>query len=407
MKVAMRKLFLLFVAVSIHAQQTPQPPLEGLSDSEVAHFELLVDGSNHFAFDAYQELNKQMAGNFVFSPYNITSGLGLAAIGSKDQTALQFQHLFHYSLPLLLFQGDLVASLKRGNGAKVFIANGIWIDQKITVLPAFKQSILRNYRFSLINCDFNQPLQTIQKINEIISKETEGKIHQLLLSQDVTSGTKMLLTMGAHLQAKWDVPFNRYENRKLQPFRVTKHRTSQVEMFFVKSPLDYLDENQFEMIDIPFEKTGPTYVLSLFVPKLTSTLDELEKAFTYENWKKWKMNIKKRKIFLSIPSFRIEKRLDLKNLLKSLGLTEAFNQNANFGNLTNEKGIYINKVIHKTSIKLDDKGVNVSIAKQVKIQTSNQEKEDFYELTIDRPFIFVICDQQSDTLLFMGRVILP
>lgn len=166
----------LLTACLLNAQEenTP-PPLSTLSESEVVHFGLLVQGNNRFGFDLYQHLKNQ-PGNLYFSPYSIVTGLGMVSVGAGGETANQFQRAFRYSPPLLLFIGDLDASLKGDKAEQVLLANGLWVDKSVKVFPSFTVALKRNFRFDLQPIDFVNNLNpSIQKINQWISKQTEGK----------------------------------------------------------------------------------------------------------------------------------------------------------------------------------------------------------------------------------------
>src|SRR5262249_33047994 len=145
----------LILFISLGAQKNF--PLSTLSESEIAYFKTLVEGNNRFAFDLYHRL-KSDPGNIYFSSYSIISGLAMPAIGAKGETAHQFQRTFRYSPALLLLIGDLNQSLEKSSESKsqtqVLLANALWLDKSLSILPSFKQTFLRDFRENFQVVDF-------------------------------------------------------------------------------------------------------------------------------------------------------------------------------------------------------------------------------------------------------------
>lgn len=392
-------------------EESQKPPLPTLSESEYVHFQMLVDGNNRFGFDLYQHMKNQ-PGNLFYSPYSIVTGLGMVSIGAKGETARQFQHAFRYTLPLLLFIGDLNESLQKGSYSKevaqVLLANALWVDKSIKVLPSFTQTFLRDFRDPLQQVDFRDNLSaTIQQINQWVLKQTKGKINHMLLAQDVPANAKMILTTAAYVKGKWGSPFDRALTKRL-PFQITSQRTLLTEMMHQTSHYSIFKGEQWDILAIPFEQgeEGAQLAMVILLPKKDISISLLEKNLTWDNWKQWKGQLHREWVSLGLPSFRIDKRLDLDTLLKGIGFTAVYNSEANFSGMTGEKDVYLNAVIHKTSIKIDEKGADISTVNS-KSQTSIAEEKAPYLFIADRPFVFMIWDQKTDSILFMGRLAMP
>jgi serpin B len=391
--------------------ESTHTPLPTLSEFEVQYFQIFVQGNNRFAFDLYQRLKNQ-PGNLYFSPYSIVSGLGLIAAGAKGETAHQFQQAFHYSLSLLLFIGDLNESLQKPSASKnanqVLLANALWMDQSLPILPSFKQILLRNFRTAAQPVDFKHNLsRSIQKINQWILQHTDGKINNMVLTQDATVNTQMILTTAASMKEQWAYPFDPSLTKR-QSFYLTNQRSFLAEM--MQNTADYLiwKGEQWEMLILPFEKGNRETQLgmAILVPKKDVSLAELEKNLTWENWRQWKNQLQSQKITLTFPRVRIEKRLDLEPTLKALGFSLLFNPEADFSGITEKKGVYLNQAVHKSSIRFEEEGTERTMVRGIK-RTATVKTESSNEFTVDRPFIFIIWDQKTDVIVFMGRLALP
>lgn len=408
-KFFLSSLCFLLTACNLNAQgEDINPPLSTLSESEVVHFEMLVQGNNRFAFDLYKHL-RQQPGNLYFSSYSIATGLGMVSTGAVGETANQFQRAFRYSLPLLLFIGDLDASLKGDKAEQVLLANGIWIDKSVKVLPSFTLTLKRNFRFDLQPVDFANGLSpSIQKINQWTSEQTAGKIRSEISTQNATTNSRMILTTAACIKGMWAYPFN-HEQSKRVPFQISPQRALLADM--MQNTANYLlwKGEKWDMLAIPYEQKGQGAQLAMVIllPKKDIPLADLEKNFIWENWQQWKKQLSSQLVTLTLPSFRIDKHLDLDTTLKILGFSKLFNSEANFSAMTDERGIYLNTAIHKTSIRLDEKGTDVTTVISAKPAVQVAAGKVPYEFTADRPFIFIIWDQKTDSILSMGRLALP
>lgn len=408
----LRRCLLCLGCLFIPLLKAQELPLPTLSESETLHFQMLVEGNNRFAFDLYQHM-KQQSGNLYFSPYSIAAGLSLVSIGAKGVTAQAFQHAFRYSPALLLFIGDLNESLQKSsaskNTAQVLLANAVWIDKSIPLLPSFKQTFLRNFRTPLQPIDFANDLSlSIQKINQWVSQQTQGKVGNMLSGQDVNVNTRIVLTTAAYLKGSWTYPFDQRSTKRI-PFQVSPQRALLTDMMQNTSNYLLWKGEQWDVLAVPYERgdQGAHLTMVILLPKKDVLLNALEKNLTWENWQQWKGQLQNQSVALTLPRFRIDKRLDLEIVLKGLGFSSMFTPEANFSAMTAEKGIHINKAIHKTSIKLDEKGVDISTVAGLKPASSVKTDEAPYEFIADRPFIFIIWDQKTDSIVFMGRLSQP
>jgi serine protease inhibitor len=395
-----------FLFPSLKAQEKPLP---NLNESEISYFKTFVEGNNRFAFDLYQHLRGH-SGNLYFSPYSIITGLGMAAIGVKGEAARQIQQTIRYSPALLLFVGDLNESLQRTSTsqAQVLLANALWLDKSISVLPSFKQTLMRDFRTTLQPVDFaHDPSQSVQKINQWVLQQTRGLANNMVQSQDLTVETRMVLTTAAELKGQWTYPFD-HNLTKQRPFQIAAQRAFQTDMMYNTSRDLLWKGKKWDILVVPYlrEEQGAQIAMVIFLPKVEVSLAELEKNLTWENWQQWKEQFQSQEVNLTLPRFRIDQRLNLETALKALNLRLIFSPEVDFSEMTNQKGIYLNQFLHRTSIRLDERGASMSGEKVKPVAPSNG-KEVANEFMVDRPFVFMIWDQKTDTILFMGRLALP
>lgn len=386
------------------------PPLPSLDESETAFFRKLVEGNNRFGFDLYQHLKLQQ-GNLFFSPFCIASGVGMLAMGAKGETARQFQQTFSYSPFILLLMGDLNNFLQKSspskNAAQFFMANGLWLDKSIPILPSYKNSLMNNYQTSVHTVDFAKNInQALKEINEWTLQKTQRKIGSIASSQDINAQMHMVLTTTAGLNGDWMFPFNPKLSKRLS-FQVSAQRSVSAQMMTNTATYSIAKEDPFEIVIVPLKQEEGNIQLAMAVclPKKEIAFKDIEKQFTWENWLKWKGKLQSRKVTIILPQLRIDRRFDLAAVLKGLGLQSFFAKTADFSQMTSQSGIFLDQAIHKSLFNLSEAGIDRSTP--FKSASNQQDEQSISEFTVDRPFIFLILDQKTDSILFMGRVLSP
>lgn len=384
---------------------------DSISPSEKQFFQTVVEGNNHFAFDVYQKL-KEDTGNFCFSPYSLVSGLALAAPGAKGETAAQFQRILHYSLSLLPLIGDfndvLHASTTSKNGSEVWLANAIWLEKDLPLLPSFKIALQRSFTASFQPLDFaKESGKSIQAINQWTSQKTNGKIRGIVNGEDVTTHTRFILTTAAYIKGQWAHPFDFRETKRL-PFRVSARRTFSANMMHNTASYLLWKGDKWDMLVLPYAQDNQELQLgmAIILPKEIE-IDELEKNFTLTNWKQWLSRLQMQLVSLTLPRFRMEDRLNLQPLFKFLGLTSIFSTEADFSGIASQKEFFMNEAIHKVLVNVEESGTDAVSSSIKERKTPATGNEAPYEFLADHPFIFVIWDQKTNSILFMGRLSLP
>lgn len=403
---------LTLFALLLHAQTDEEPSgLSSISASEKQFFLLVVEGNNRFAFDCYHKM-KNKPGNICFSSYSVVASLALAAVGAKGETAQQFQHAFRYPSSLLPLLSDLNEFLRtpssNARGAsQVLSSNAIWLQKDLSILPAFKLTLQRSFKYNLQLLDFaNQLSQSVDKVNQWTSQQTNGKIRNLLMKQDVTRNSRFIVTSAIYMTGQWAHPFNQSATKRL-PFRYSPQRTSMADMMHQTADILLLKGEKWDLLTLPYVQgsQGAQLAMTIILPK-TVDISELEKELTLANWKQWLSQLQMETVSVVFPRFRIEERLDLEMILKQLGLTSMFNPDADFSGITGKKELFINHAVHKSMIRIDEKGMEAPSPSAVSTPSA-AKKEKPYEFLADHPFIFVIWDQKSHSILLMGRLSLP
>jgi serine protease inhibitor len=375
----------------------------------------LIDGSNRFAFDLYHQI-KSKKGNLFFSPYGIFSAFAMTASGARGDTINEMQTVLHYSTALSSLVGNLTGrisseSLDPKNPTQFILANTLWIPQDAPILPIFQSVVKRDFKEATENIDFTiGPLIAVRRINQGVSNQTRGRISQVLNSQDVNAESSLVLTSAAYLKAQWAQMFDS-KATALAPFKTGPNSTLQAQMMKTSGSYSMYQNDDLFILELPFApsvENGPQLAMVIFLPNIHSSIDQLEKSWTQQEWVGWHNEMKEQQMNVTLPKFRIEDRLDLNQTMIDLGMVKPFNSEANFAGMSPKQGLFISRAIHKTFIRLDEKGTEAASAYGVILRDKAPAiSGQLFEFVVDRPFLFLIVERRTQSILFMGRVMQP
>lgn len=398
--------FTLVLSLNLYSTETPHPAY-GLDP--------IIEGNSRFAFDLYQKFKTQR-GNFFFSPYSISAAFALTIAGAKGETANEIQQVLHYPVNLFPILGVLNQQLLAGNGEKnnpsqLFLADAGWVQKGMQILPAFETSIKQSFGTSLGVVNFAQePINAAKVINKWVADQTQNKISQLLMPQDVSANTRLVLTSAVYMKAPWLHPFDPRQTARA-PFRILNRQTIQALMMKHTAVYPLFVHQQFAMLEIPYlnkSEKGAQLAMILILPHEEVGLDHVENQLAFDNWRNWINQLHPRRVNLMLPKFRIEDRMDLNQTMKELGMIQAFSPKADFSGITGQKDLFISKAIHKTFIRVDEQGTEAAAATGVSLNvTAILSPEEPYDFVADHPFIVLILDKRTHSILFMGRVMQP
>jgi serpin B len=381
---------------------------EPVNIKEDPYFQQLINGANQFAFDLYQEL-KGKRGNLFFSSYNLAIGLNMVGLGAAGETSGEIKNALRYSLNLypLFYDLNYYLGANHGDSKNFFlsITDAVWLQKGLSFLPSYQITLKRSFEEGLQFVDYEYPSQALNTINNWISKSTQGRIGQIVSALDINKDTRFVLTTAFFWKGEWSTPFDRYTTAK-EPFDYKGH-SFQVEMMKQISEYLVFSDEQFEIIEIPFKQAAQNKAslsMIIFLPKKEMELSVLESHLNAQQWNLWVKKLKVQSVEIHLPKFRVDSFLDYKDLLQNLGVKQAFVPSANFSGITQKEKIFLNKVAHKSFLRIDESGSNASLAVSIKKQT---KLENPVVMQINRPFFFVIQDKETNLILSLGRVVQP
>ena len=372
----------------------------------------LVQGNNTFALNLYGTLNDG-EGNLFFSPFSISQALAMTLAGARGETERQMTNTLHYELPQSALHPSFNALdrelASRGQGLQaeenqffeLNIANAIWGQQGYEFLPDFLDVLAENYGAGLRPVDFvGAPEESRVKINAWVSEETQDKIRDLLPSGAVDSNTRLVLTNAIYFNASWQWPFDKRLTREL-PFHLAGGSVVEVPMMTETSRYLYghVEGEGYQAVDVPYSSGEMS--MTILLPD-EGTFGEFEDSLNVQALERIFDDIEIGHISLTMPLFVLESEFSLDQTLAEMGMPDAFGAGADFSGMAGTRGLWISEVVHKAFVSVDEEGTEAAAATAVVVLESGP-----LLVTVDRPFIFLIRDRDTGTVLFLGRVMNP
>ncbi len=374
----------------------------------------LVDGNNAFAFNLYQVL-KQSGGNLFYSPYSISEALAMTYAGARGETekdmaeALDFTlsqdrlHPAFNSLDLQLKQRGQGAAGKNGTGFKLDVANAIWGQKGYQFLAQYLDILAQNYGVGLRIVDFiKQTEQSRVTINQWVSDQTEGKIKDLIPPGVINDLTRLVLTNAVYFNAAWQYPFNDKATSD-GLFYLLDGGNVTVPMMKQTESLGYAKGANYEAVELPY--SGQELSMVILLPQ-AGEFEPFENSLDAGLVKTIISQLEKNDVSLTMPKFEYESSFSLKQALSTLGMGVAFTSDADFSGMDGNHDLLIQDVLHKAFVSVDEAGTEAAAATAVIVGLTSMPVQPT-QVTVDRPFLFLIRDIATGSIIFMGRVLNP
>jgi serpin B len=373
----------------------------------------IVDGNNKFAFNLYHQVHGSTIGNNLFySPFSISTALAMVYAGARTETALQISQTmdfpqsekFHSDYKLLL------NGLNEGTEGKIKlnIANGLWAQKDYKFLDSYFDLVKSNYRSELKNVDFadnTEREKTRKDINAWVEQKTNDKIKDLLSQSDLTSMTRLVLVNAIYFYGDWAEPFEKQATHP-KDFTLLDGTKNNVPFMNQQGRFNYYEDSNIQALEIPYKDNKASMVI--FLPIKNKRMAEFEKSFDYKYYQDIIAALQSNEVRLSLPKFQTTCKFNLGVILSQMGMPLAFSPNADFSGMTGRRDLCISEVIHQAFLNVDEKGTEAAAAtavvmKMTAIRMPNEPKI----FNADHPFVFIIKDNTTGSILFMGKIMNP
>ena len=375
-------------------------------DVPASDMDALNAGDAAFAVDLYHAVRGE-AGNLFFSPYSISTALAMTYAGAREETARQMAETLHFTLPAERLHpafNALALELAGGEDFVLNVVNSLWGQQGYIFLPEFLDLLAENYGAGLRLLDFAAaPDPARVTINDWVSEQTEDKINDLIPQGGITPDTRLVLVNAIYFNADWLYPFDKDKTHDA-PFTLLDGENVSVPMMDWETPerVPYTRGEGYQAVELPY--VGGKTSLVLIVPD-EGEFAAYEEAFTAEHLTSLLDGLSTESVALTMPKFSYDQNFSLADTLVRMGMPDAMDAaRADFSGMDGARSLYIGNVFHKAFGAVDEAGTEAAAATAVVMLESAMPMDDAIELTVDRPFIFLIRDTGSGALLFLGRV---
>jgi len=382
---------------------------QGVDTPAAADRKAVVDGDNAFAVALYGQLGKQ-SGNLFFSPESISTALAMAYAGARGETASEMAKTLHFALPPEKLHPAMGALLRELNapqeGYQLSVANALWAQHGYTFLDDFLQVLKNDYGAGLNQVDFKGSSETVRStINQWVEQKTQDKIKDLLQPGSLRPDTRLVLANAIYFKGNWQTQFDKAQTRN-EDFHVSEGQTKTAPLMHREGGFNYFKGPSFQFLEIPYK--GKDLSMLVLLPDEIGGLASLEQALT--NTQQWLRQLAPvSKVIVTIPKFKMTQQFELGATLGAMGMPAAFSGSANFSGMTGKRDFATSQVIHKAFVDVNEEGTEAAAATAVTmralaIRVPDQPPPVF---RADHPFVFLIRDNRSESLLFMGRVADP
>jgi len=365
-----------------------------------------IDSTSDFSVDLFKQ-SYTKGKNSLVSPTSLYLALGMTANGAEGNTLKEFETLLGKPninlMSLNSYYNTLSKRLTSVNSGKLSIANSIWYsqDKSLTVKRDFLQTNADYYNAAVYKADFKDT-KTVKDINNWVKFNTGNKIDKII--DKIEDNSVMYLINAIYFQDQWKEVYKKEDIRK-DNFILTNGTKQSVD-FMYSQENSYLKDDRSEGFIKPYKNGKYSFVALL--PNENISIDNYISSLSGESFIKLLKNKSEEKVSAALPKFKAEDKIDLIEPLKKMGLKECFDPSkANFTKMGNSQGenIFVGKVIQKTFINVDEQGTKAAAVTEIEMRATGMPIS--HSITLNRPFVYAIIDNETNLPVFIGTMMKP
>lgn len=377
--------------------------------SSHAQIDKLTQSLNLYSLDLYRQLKTDNE-NLFFSPLSTYYALLIGYEGAQHKTKQEFESVLHIKDSKLLsdfptFSKSLMSMVDNSN--TLTISNSIWLQKELTVKADYKQAITQKYLSDLKTVDFKQKVVASNDVNNWVTDKTNGRIKNIVSPDVIDDNTRLIISNAIYFIGKWADEFNK-DITKPAVFYSIDNSTLEIDFMLKTEYLSYYENNDFQFVSKPYKGNDKSFCIIL--PKKQNGLVAIEKELTHSTLETMLTSTNNTYVRLSIPTFKLETHYSLIEPFKALGLDKAFKPEADFSGITTQEPLMINGVTHKAYIEINEKQTKAAAATSIMGRIAGLEIVGMpvpIVFKADHPFVFLIVDNKTKGILFIGRYVRP
>jgi serpin B len=358
--------------------------------------------------ELYQSLAAK-AGNILLSPYSISEAIALLSAGAEGRTKQELLQSLGWGEPsdrmaeAFASQDRQLQAATRGSETLLTVS-GLWFQRDNAPLSAFLKTAQGDYGAEVRGVDFlNDAMAARSEINGWVELKTFGNIRDLIPPGLLNENSRLMLVNAIYFKGRWEHPFETGITEP-RPFFVASDKKVQAPAMIQVEHFKFVSESECGILELPYQ--GGKLSMVILLPKAVDGLPSLEKRMSSPTLQAWLAALdssKRRNIRVTLPRFKMAYATNLTAALEHAGVESAFSRNdADFSALDGKYDLYVSTALHAAFVDVNEEGTVAAAATGVGVVTFDIELWD--EFRVDHPFIFLIRDEATGCLLFLGRI---
>ena len=361
----------------------------------------LITANNRFAFDLLAQVNRPN-GNLLLSPLSASMALGMTMNGAMGDTWSQMRDVLGVGS---LAEEEINAAYESLLGLLVgldravetAIGNSVWTRQGFPVHSDFLDAVRQSFHAEAAELDFASPAAS-ERINQWVKAVTRGRIEEIVPVR-IPAAVVMYLINAISFKGPWTLRFDPADTRP-EPFHLDDGSTRTVPLMTLRGDLSYQENSRLQAVDLPYG--GRAFSMTVLLPQHGVSVDDLATTLGAEEWKGIAESFRETEMQLFLPRFRMVYERTLNDDLAALGMVDAFDHRADFTRLSPVDGLVISEVKQKSWVDVNEEGTEAAAATVVAVRETSASV-----FRADRPFLFLIRERLSGTILFVGKLASP
>jgi serpin B len=368
----------------------------------------VVIGNTAFALDLYGHLRTN-SGNLFFSPHSISTCLAMVYAGARGNTEKQMAQAMRFGADQAQFHsafGALQDQMNAARAKKEFdfnLANGLWAQKNHAFLPTFLDLVKQRYGANLEQVDFGTGAEPARKeINDWVSAQTRGKITDLLAPGVVDASTRLVLVNAIYFKGRWLHQF-KAANTGVASFNITSNQQVQAPLMNLTASFKSALVDGVQVLELPY--LGNDLSMAVLLPGEIDGLKKVEESLTRPQLDDWLGQMRAQEVNVFLPKFKLTGEFTLTDTLAAMGMADLFSPRADLSGMDGARDLFVSAVVHKAYVDVNEEGTEAAAATGGVVAASAFRPPPVFRA--DHPFLFLIRDNHSGSILFFGRVVDP
>jgi len=369
-----------------------------------------------FSLNFFKNVSEGQKDNICISPASLNAAMAMAYTGADGRTAQEMSDVLKFDSDKNQFHnnfnayGIYLAYLSSKDNLDFNYVNRIFVEKTFNLLPSYISIINKYYSGNFQEQDFiHNHEKALVEINDWVYKETRKKIKDLLSKNNINEDTRAVLVNALYLKSEWRYKFKEHKTKE-EKFFINKDKNQTVEVFFMnENNLRYkiYVDNKVKVLELPYKSNEISLLIVL--PESSNSENIQEFIPSASEYKKYIDELKYEEVRVSIPKFKIEMGFSAKKTFQKMGIISAFEDYADFSEMTEKKDIKISDIIQKVFFEIDEHGTEAAAATAVVMQLTSMpvESQQKIDFIANKPFMFILKDNTFNTPLFSGIIINP